>query len=56
MSMKSPDYIVETRNGNPAILVLQEKFTYRSFAHGNGEDSLEEILALVDSANQWNAL
>lgn len=53
--MSAPVYVVEVRSGNPAILILQANGTYKSIAHGHGDDSLDDLLALTESANQWEA-
>ena len=51
--MSAPTWIIEKRNGNPAILVVQGDGTYKSIAHGHGDDSLEELMTLATSANAW---
>lgn len=53
--MSAPTYVVEVRSGNPSLLLLQSNGTYKSIAHGHGDDSLDDLIILAESANQWEA-
>lgn len=46
-------YIVEARDGdNPRIMLRQPNGTYQAITHGNGEKSLDDVIALVERANR----
>lgn len=46
-----PKYIIEARDGNPAICELQDNGTYKKIAFGAGEKTVPELLALITLAN-----
>ena len=46
-----PKYIIESRNGNPAICELQDDGTYVQIAFGTGEKRIQDLLILVNLAN-----
>ena len=44
-------YIVEKRNGNPAIHVQNPDGSYEVLTHGAGEKTFEDVMELVRLAN-----
>lgn len=47
------EYIVEVTNGNPRILQRQTNGTYEVITHGAGEKTVDDLLTLVERANDW---
>lgn len=45
-------YVIEESNGNPRILQRQSNGTYTVLTHGAGEKTVDDLIVMVNLANE----